>query len=374
MKREKKFQAIREIKSKKGGRLLIFWAVIALVIFCLAAMLYVGVGDAEWAGMTVSNITANQAVEYGLPQNVQGVVIKFVEDQAYYSGVKEGDLLKAINGSPVRSVSEFLKVARGVDMNTGVLLDILRRDKPLYITLSNKVGLHTTIKEWMDPSAAEWRKKAMAGESGPKVGMTPVALTAPVPSVPGRLPTPKEQGAAKKILVEGHWLGMELIPLTPELATEYLVPENTEGLLVDEVSLESAECGFLAGDMVEAVDGVKTPDLLAFTEATRLVQTRESAEVLIYRRGRLMKIFMKSERSLGFSQNEAAQPIQPGAISPHRVRSQPCTACHIIMRNGGQLPTDAGDILPNPPPIVKGAVAPHSFRGQCKNCHVVLKK
>lgn len=374
MKKDKPFKGIRDVKQQKRRRMLLFLAVLMLGLFFLAAMLYVGVGDAEWAGLTVSNLTPNQAVEYGLPEGEKGVVVKYVEDQAYYSGVKEGDLLKAINGSPVRSVSEFLKVARGVNMSEGVLLDILRRDKPLYITLKNQLGMHAAIKEWMDPSSADWKRKAQAGSSSTAQGMTAVALTAPVPSIAGRLPTPKEQGAAKKILVEGHWLGMELIPLTPELATEYLVPQNTEGLLVDEVSLESAECGFLAGDMVEAVEGVKTPDILAFTEATRLVQHKDKAEVLIYRRGRLMKIFMTSERSLGFSQNEAAQPIQPGAISPHRVRSQPCTACHIIMRNGGQLPTDAGDILPNPPPIVKGAVAPHSYRGACKNCHIILKK
>jgi len=36
---------------------------------------------------------------------------------------------------------------------------------------------------------------------------------------------------------------MELIPLTPELAKEYNVPLDTKGLLVDEISLESAESG-----------------------------------------------------------------------------------------------------------------------------------
>ena len=324
MKKDKPFRGIREVKQQKRRRVFLFVAALVLGLFFLAAMLYVGVGDAEWAGLTISDLTPTQAVEYGIPEGEKGVVVKYVEDQAYYSGVKEGDLLKAINGSPVRSVAEFLKVARGVNMAEGVLLDIMRRDKPLYITLKNQLGMHAAIKEWMDPSSADWKRKAQSGgSSSPNQGMTAVALTAPIPSIAGRLPTPKEQGAPKKIHVEGHWLGMELIPLTPELATEYLVPQNTEGLLVDEVSLESAECGFLAGDMVEAVEGVKTPDILAFTEATRLVQNKDKAEVLIYRRGRLMKIFMISERSLGFSQNEAAQPIQPGAIKVLRKAGEP---------------------------------------------------
>lgn len=167
---------------------------------------------------------------------------------------------------------------------------------------------------------------------------------------------------------------MELIPLTPELSKEYRVPLDTKGLLVDEISLESAESGVLAGDLVVAVDGRATPDLVAFTEATRRVKNRNKAKVLVSRRGQLLEFMFSSQRTLGFSQNEAAQPITPGALSPHRSRNKPCTTCHIIMLTGGQLPTDAGDILPNPPAITKGAISPHEYRGKCNTCHVILKK
>jgi ferredoxin len=83
------------------------------------------------------------------------------------------------------------------------------------------------------------------------------------------------------------------------------------------------------------------------------------------------EIAARNTRTLGFAQMEAAQPILPGAISPHRSRGKACTACHIIMRTGGQLPTDAGDILPNPPVIARTAEAPHRDRGQCAACHVI---
>jgi hypothetical protein len=217
------------------------------------------------------------------------------------------------------------------------------------------------------PVAFANRAPAETAEAG---ALNPSA-TAPLDT---QLPSPKEQGAAHKELIEGHWLGMELIPLTPELAKEYRVPLNTKGLLVDEISLESAETGILAGDLVVAVEDFATPDLVAFTEATRRVKNQFQAKVLVSRRGRILEFTMASERTLGFSQNEAAQPITPGALSPHRSRNKPCTTCHIIMRTGGQLPTDAGDILPNPPPISKGAVAPHEYRGKCNTCHVILKK
>jgi hypothetical protein len=343
-----------DFKKRKRQRFFLALSLGILFIILLASMMRIGVGEAEWAGMTVSDLNHTLATEYNIPPDERGVVINWVEEQAFYSGVKEGDFLKAINRQRITNVSDFLRVARGVDLEKGTLLDILRDRHPLYIALKNKIGLHGRIKE--------------------AIGVTPAAMTNAITVNGERLPTPREQRASKKKLVESHWLGLELISLIPELAKEYNVPFDTKGVLVDEISLEGAESGILAGDMILAIDGISTPDLLTFTEATRRVKNKNRAEVLVSRRGRLLKFTVSTGRSLGFSQNEAAQPIFPGAISPHRNRNKPCTTCHIIMRTGGQLPTDAGDILPNPPPITKNAAAPHEYRGACRNCHVVLKR
>ncbi|MBU1934391.1 hypothetical protein KKE87_04100 [Patescibacteria group bacterium] len=362
-------------KQRREKRLLII-VISLLAVFFLAAMLRIGIGKAEWAGMTVSDLTSNLAIEFSIPPDEEGVVINWVEGQAFYSGVKSGDLLKKINNEKVRNVKEFLRIARYLDINDGILLDILREGSPVYVTLYNKLGLHEKIKQALNMDSyavpAAGNNTAMT-KVGFQIPFMKGILSAPNP-LAGKLPTPKEQMASKKVLVEGHWLGMELIPLTPELAKEYSIPADTRGLLVDEISLESAESGILAGDMLLAVEGVSTPDIYAFTNATRLVKNRREAEMLVSRRGQLLKFKMSSELTLGFSQNESAQPILPGAISPHKNMGQPCTACHIIMNTGGQLAIDAGDILPNPPPIIKGAKAPHRNRGVCKSCHVILRR
>jgi len=189
----------------------------------------------------------------------------------------------------------------------------------------------------------------------------------------GTLPSPRAQGAAGKEFIEGHWLGLEVIPLAPELATEYQVPRGETGVLVDEITLEAAESGILAGDMVQSIDECPASDLRAFFLATQHVQDKERAWVGVSRRGSKMTFVIEARntKTLGFAQMEAAQPIRPGAISPHRSRGRACTDCHIIMQTGGQLPTDAGDILPNPPPITKDAQAPHRYRGRCFTCHVL---
>jgi len=238
----------------------------------------------------------------------------------------------------------------------------------------------TVMKEYACPQCGtgiDWGSAACPQcGSFPAGLMNPVALqaAAAIPAARSLL-SPREQNAAGKEFIEGHWLGLEVIPLAPELATEYQIPKGETGVLVDEITLEAAESGILAGDMVQSIDGRPTSDLRAFFLATQNVQEKERAAVGVSRRGDKMTFVIepRNTKVLGFAQMEAAQPIQPGAISPHRSRGRACTACHIIMRTGGQLPTDAGDILPNPPPITTDAKAPHRYRGQCSSCHVIIR-
>jgi len=219
------------------------------------------------------------------------------------------------------------------------------------------------------PATATPAANAAQVAAGPPAAVTPAGMAAAPPA----LVSPRDQNAAGKEFIEGHWLGLEVIPLTPELAKEYGIPNGEAGVLVDEITLESAESGILAGDMVQSVDGRPTPDLRAFFLTTQRVQEQERAAVVVSRRGEKMTFFMEARNTkiLGFAQMEAAQPIRPGALSPHRARRKACTECHIIMQTGGQLPTDAGDIVTNPPPIAKDTTVPHQYRGQCARCHVI---
>jgi hypothetical protein len=187
------------------------------------------------------------------------------------------------------------------------------------------------------------------------------------------LSSPREQNAAGKEFFEGHWLGLEVIALIPELAKLYQVQDGESGVLVDEITLEAAESGLLAGDVVQSIDECPTPDLKAFFLATQHVEEQKEARAAVSRRGAKMTFLIRARntRSLGFAQMEAAQPIKPGAISPHKQRERACTECHIIMLTGGQLPTDAGDLVSTPPPITRGATRPHGNRGRCNVCHEI---
>jgi serine protease Do len=310
-----------------------------------------------WLGISAYPADSVASRELDLPINYGALVNRvFGNSPAAKAGLMRGDVIFRIDNRRVKDEEMLWGYLQGKKAGDKVKIVVLREG-------NKKVFVATLQPE--PPNVSTLYSKTPQG--------TPVFQTAAVETVPtGTLPSPREQNAAGKKFIEGHWLGLEVIPLTAELASEYQIPKGQSGVLVDEVTLESAESGILAGDMVQSISGFPTPDLKAFFQATQRVQEKERAQVGISRRGSKMTFVMTARNTeiLGFAQMEAAQPIQPGALRPHRYMGS-CTSCHVFMQTGGQLPTDAGDILPNPPPITKNAKAPHRDRGQCAACHTI---
>lgn len=192
-------------------------------------------------------------------------------------------------------------------------------------------------------------------------------------NVKSSLQTPSNEMSppGRKILMEGHWLGMEVGPITSELAKKLGIPPNIKGVLVDEVTLLSAEQGLLAGDIVVSIAGGNTEDLYQFLKASKKVKSSKKAVITVFREGRYLNIPIKSNSELGFAQMEAAPMIRPTDISPHRYYG-PCTNCHTI-GNTGQLAIDLGDTIRRPLPAIRsGTPAPHRDRGTCAKCHKIL--
>lgn len=206
----------------------------------------------------------------------------------------------------------------------------------------------------------------------PAVGLR---LPPPPPAVPaagGFVPVAFAGGQAAPAVdlpfQEGHWQGLETIPLTPTLAGALGIPAGARGVLVDDATPPADLCGFQAGDLVTAVGQVATPDLASFVAATARVRDRSRAEVQILRGGVPALLVLRAQGRLGTAQAETAPMIPPGSVAPHRYQG-PCTGCHHI-GTVGQLPVDAGDLITKTaPPIRVGQRPPHRDRGVCTACH-----
>ena len=337
-----------------------------------------GTGNAQnlavYLGIHAVAIDGRTRSIFELPATMgKGVLAVEVFDNspAFTGGLESGDVILRVDGRSVRDMAMFERILSRKTPGSQMKLTVYRDGKRINVDVRLPAGPTLPAFGGFGPEGEWIEPRAMAAIPGQAV-----ALTSPqspqTPKTPtGTLPSPREQNAAGKKFIEGHWLGLEVIPLTAELATEYQIPKGQSGVLVDEITLESAESGILAGDMVQSISGFPTPDLKAFFLVTQRVQKQGRAQVGISRRGSKMTFVMTARNTniLGFAQMEAAQPIQPSALRPHRYMGK-CTGCHIFMQSGGQLPTDAGDILPSPPPITTNATAPHRYRGRCATCHI----
>lgn len=368
--------------------------------------------EGVWMGMEIEGLSPGTIRELGLPENQTGVIIDSAPlgSMAEKAGLRNGDIIKAINGQIIVNMADYIK-ATGNQKIRSAILEIERNGRIICFTIPPKAAVPAGLTGLQSGANAQSPRLDTYTGASPKIlnkkAIPPITLNSLMPHaywgvcskchkiLPGggaplyspaysrvgatpqgnySLPTPAQQKASQKVLVEGHWLGMELIPITPELALEYKLSAGASGLLVDEVTLEAAESGLLAGDVLQSINNIPIKTLEDFTQATRRVESLPAVTLGVFRNGRPTELTLSSSWSkLGVAQNEAAQPIQPGAISPHRNRGRACTDCHIIMKSGGQLPIDAGDILPVPPPITINSKAPHAYRGQCNNCHSIIQ-
>ncbi len=222
---------------------------------------------------------------------------------------------------------------------------------------------HPLVMPEENPFAPTRRKKV---NMPPSQAQNPFGV-APAAAVP--------QEPTGKFVLEGHWIGLEVIPLTPAIAKANNIPTNIRGVLIDEVTLVSANAGIQAVDVITAINDAPVVDLRSFRLATKPVALSTQATVTVYRNGTYRNIPVVAAEELGIAQLEGAPMILATARSPHAYYG-PCVNCHAISKtptNTNQMAKDMGDALTKiAPNIRRGTLAPHRDRGACSTCHVIL--
>ncbi len=86
-------------------------------------------------GMTVQTLTPELARQIGADEGTQGVVIMGVEPGsiAAQAGIRPGDMVLAIGDTVVKDVSDFRKAVKGVDVNQGIRMQVMRNGARQFI-------------------------------------------------------------------------------------------------------------------------------------------------------------------------------------------------------------------------------------------------
>ncbi len=216
------------------------------------------------------------------------------------------------------------------------------------------------------------RQAAMVAVAQPAVGAPEIG------SPPNYIPSAIQ-------LFEAHWQGMDVRLLDSELRRKLKYPRGLLGILIDEVTLNAAKAGLLAGDIIIQVMKDRVTTLEEFQQTTRIVRGLRQATLTVLRKGdgkedgrfamNRITLVLRGDPDLGFAQLEAAPMILPGDGRPHPYRGA-CTSCHAV-GIGFELTPDPDLITLPPPPLSHATVVkeinPHRDRGPCEACHVILR-
>jgi serine protease Do len=164
-----------------------------------------------YLGISIGDLNPALARQFKVP-DVSGVLVNQVESgsPAEKSGLKQGDVIRTLNGQNVDSADRLRALVAGINPGTEVTLGILRDGKP------------ETLKVLLGEQPAN-----MAGPGGTEKG----------PS-------------------EGTLRGISVQNLTPSLRQQLGLAPNTHGVVITDLDQDSpaAQSGLQQGDVIESIN------------------------------------------------------------------------------------------------------------------------
>jgi len=115
-------------------------------------------------------------------------------------------------------------------------------------------------------------------------------------AIPSNMVREVVESLVKKGKVTRGWLGVQIQPLTPELAEKFGL-KDTRGILVSDVSKNSpaAEAGMMRGDIILEFDGKRMEDPMHLRNEVAHTEPGKKIPVKIWRKGKEMILIVKIE-------------------------------------------------------------------------------
>jgi S1-C subfamily serine protease len=198
-------------------------------------------------GVSIQPVTSDLADSLGLKQ-VSGVIVSSVtpDSAADHAGIKRGDVIKTFNGQPVQDMNSLRNhvadMTPGSNANIGIVRD--GSEKTMNVRLDEATGSRAARER--DDSRGSDDKTA---------------------------------------------LGIQVAPLTPDMAAEAKLPRNTRGVVIENVNPDgrAADAGLKSGDIilevnrqpVQSVDELRAAARRSADRPTLLLVNRDGRDIFV---------------------------------------------------------------------------------------------
>lgn len=189
-----------------------------------------------WLGIQIQDITKDVADYYELSEQEGVLVYQVLPDSpAHVAGMKDGDIVKAFDGMPIRHTQELIDRVSLTEPGRRVSVEILRDRKRR--TLQVKIGERPVGGALVEGSATE------------------------------------------------AWRGLRVGALTTEHLEQFDLPARTTGVLVHEVESDSLaeEAGLRPGDIINEISRIRTEDVSSYRKA--IAKVKNNAALVRTNRG-----------------------------------------------------------------------------------------
>jgi serine protease Do len=202
-----------------------------------------------WLGVQIQSLTPEMAASLGISQPKGAIVASVVPDSpAARAGLRQGDVITAINGRDIGDSHELTRKVAGLAAGKSAAFTVQREGSARTVDVT--IGA---------------KKDAQ------------IAMADPTQAAPASLPT------------TGKAMGLGLTAMTPEVRRAYNLDDNVQGVLITKVDPESdaADKGVQPGDVLLSVSNkaVRTPQDVERSVAAAHSAGRKSVLLLVSTEG-----------------------------------------------------------------------------------------